>query len=129
MGALPPPPPLNTPIVPGGSATPTWARWLQQLWDYVRSLEAGAGAATLETTFSWTPGDLVDGEGETSSPITVSGAAVGDFALAAPPGDLAGILCSAWVSSADTVYVRIQNETGLALTPPAGAWAVRVWPA
>lgn len=70
------------------------------------NLNALTGSATYD------PASLADGEGVTTT-VTVTGAALGDyvdqlsFSL-----DLQGILNTAWVSAADTVSVRFQNETG-----------------
>ena len=59
--------------------------------------------------------DLNDGAGVTISG-TVAGAQLGDFVLCSAIADLAGLLLFPYVSAADTVSVRIQNETGGALT-------------
>jgi hypothetical protein len=56
-------------------------------------------------------GSLIDGAGETTS-VTVTGAALGNFAQASLSVDLQGMTMTAWVSAADTVSVRVQNETG-----------------
>jgi hypothetical protein len=56
-------------------------------------------------------GSLVDGAGETTT-VTVTGAALGDFAEASLSIDIQGMTMTAWVSAADTVSVRLQNETG-----------------
>jgi hypothetical protein len=75
-----------------------------------------AGSAT------WDPGSLLDGAGETSSAITVTGAAFGDFVLVSAPYDLQGITCSAYVSAANAVTVRLQNETGVTVDLASGTW-------
>ena len=78
---------------------------------------------------TYDPGSLADGAGETTT-VTVTGAALGDFALASFSLDLQGIILSAWVSAADTVSVRFQNESGDTLDLASGtlrAW-VRVHP-
>lgn len=54
---------------------------------------------------------LVDAAGSTST-AAVPGAALGDFALATLDVSLAGISVTAWVSAADVVSVRFQNESG-----------------
>lgn len=55
---------------------------------------------------------LADGVGATST-VTVPGVALGDFVLAVSMGvDTAGITVTAWVSAANTVSVRFQNESG-----------------
>lgn len=56
-------------------------------------------------------GSLIDGAGETTT-VTVTGAALGNFAQASLSVDLQGLTMTAWVSAADTVSVRVQNETG-----------------
>ena len=57
-------------------------------------------------------GSLVDGAGETDD-ITVPGVALGDMVLGASLGvDLVGLIVSGYVSAADTVKFRIQNESG-----------------
>lgn len=74
------------------------------------------------------PANLVDGAGVTTT-VTVSGAVVGDMTRASFSLDLQGILLTSWVSAANTVSVRFQNETGGAIDLASGtivAEAVRV---
>ena len=54
---------------------------------------------------------LVDGAGATTS-VTVTGAELGDFALASLSINTQGITITANVTATDTVTVRFQNETG-----------------
>jgi hypothetical protein len=63
------------------------------------------GSATYD------PPSLVDGDGVTTT-VTCTGAVLGMFARASFGVDLQGITLTAWVSAADTVSVRFQNETG-----------------
>jgi hypothetical protein len=57
-------------------------------------------------------GSLVDTAGETDD-ITVPGVALGDMVLGASFGvDLVGLTVNAYVSAANTVKIRIQNESG-----------------
>jgi len=57
-------------------------------------------------------GSLVDGAGE-SDTITVPGVALGDIVFGFSFGiDKAGIVCHAYVSAANTVTLRLQNESG-----------------
>lgn len=53
---------------------------------------------------------LVDGGGNTQS-VTVVGAKVGDFVRIAFGVDLQGMTVTAYVSAADTVTIRVQNES------------------
>lgn len=75
---------------------------------------------------TYDPGNLVDAAGVTTT-VTVTGAVLGDrvsgvsFSL-----DLQGITVTAWVSAADTVSVRFQNETGGALDLASGTLRVKV---
>jgi len=56
-------------------------------------------------------GLLADGAGETTT-VTVNGATLGDLAAASLSVDLQGMTMTAYVSAANTVSVRLQNETG-----------------
>jgi len=74
----------------------------------------------------WNPANFIDGAGETSGDITVTGAALGDMVQVFPPYSLQGILCQGYVSAADTVNIRLQNETGGAIDLAEGTWKVKV---
>jgi hypothetical protein len=68
-----------------------------------------------------------DGAGETLT-ATIAGAALGDLVLVAPPYSLEGRLLYAWVSAANTVSIRLQNETAGAVTDLASAdWTFYVF--
>jgi hypothetical protein len=55
---------------------------------------------------------LEDGAGDTDT-VTVPGVALGDMVLGASLAvDVAGLIVEAYVSAANTVSVRFQNETG-----------------
>lgn len=84
------------------------------------------GIVNLQGSITWDPADLADGAGETSSDITATGAELGDFVIASAPYDLQGIICNAYVSSTDTVKIRIQNETGGNINLTSGTWRVKV---
>lgn len=57
-------------------------------------------------------GSLADAAGE-SDTITVPGVALGDMVLGFSFGvDKAGVVCHGYVSAADTVTLRLQNESG-----------------
>ena len=80
----------------------------------------------LEGSLTWNPGNLVDGAGETSSGITVTGAVFGDYVLVAAPYDLQDMTVTAYVSAADTVKIRIQNESTNTINLASGTWTVRI---
>lgn len=55
---------------------------------------------------------LADGAGDTDT-VAVPGVALGDMVLSASLAvDVAGLVVTAYVSAADTVSIRFQNETG-----------------
>ena len=57
-------------------------------------------------------GSLADGVGETDD-VTVPGVALGDMVIGASLGvDLVGLTVTGYVSAADTVKFRVQNESG-----------------
>jgi hypothetical protein len=57
-------------------------------------------------------GSLVDGAGETDD-ITIPGVALGDMVIGASLSvDLVGLTVTGYVSAANTVKFRIQNESG-----------------
>jgi len=55
--------------------------------------------------------NLSDGEGVTLS-TTVTGASLGDFVLVAPATDGLDQIFTGYVQAANTVEVRVQNESG-----------------
>jgi hypothetical protein len=59
-------------------------------------------------------GNLADAAGE-STDVTVTGAALGDYAVASLGVSTQGMTLTATVTAADTVTVRLQNESGGAL--------------
>lgn len=88
--------------------TPTW-----------RGVGGFAGSAT------WDPGNLADGAGETSSGITVTGAALGDYCMVSAPYDLQDMTATCYVQAANTVEIRLQNESGGTIDLASGTWRVR----
>lgn len=84
-----------------------------------------AGVLTGGKTYD--AGSLVDAAGELTT-VSVPGAALGDFAMASLGVDVQGITVTAYVSAADTVTVRLQNESGGALNLASTTLAVCVLP-
>lgn len=79
----------------------------------------GTGSATYD------PASLADGAGATTT-VTVTGAKLGDYASATFSLDLQGITLTAWVSAANTVSVRFQNESGGTLDLASGTLRARI---
>lgn len=84
-------------------------------------------ALPLEGSATYDPGNLLDGAGATTT-VTVTGAALGDFVEVSFSLDLQGITLTGYVSAADTVSVRFQNESGGALDLASGTLRARVKP-
>jgi hypothetical protein len=106
-----------------------WRAWAQnenKFLYYNGSAWVPLAAPYLDGTLIWTPGTLAAGAGATSSPIAVSGAALGDFAKVAAPYDLQGVLATAYVNAANSAVIRLQNQTGGSVTLASGTWRVRV---
>jgi hypothetical protein len=102
-----------------GRPDETWYQRLFFLFAAVNALQGLTGTATYD------PGNLVDGAGETTT-VTVTGAALGNFAEVSFSLDLQGVTLTAWVSADDTVSVRFQNETGGAIDLGSGTLTARV---
>lgn len=73
---------------------------------------------------TYNPPSLVDGAGDTTT-VTCAGAALGDYVSASFSLDLQGIMLTAWVSAANTVSVRLQNETGGTIDLASGTLSVQ----
>lgn len=72
----------------------------------------GLFSDTWAVTATLDAGSLVDGAGETDD-VTVPGVALGDMVLGASLGvDLVGLTVTGYVSAANTIKFRIQNESG-----------------
>lgn len=65
---------------------------------------------SISNIATYDPPSLGDGVGTTTT-VTVTGAALGNFATVSFSLDLQGILVTAYVSATNTVAVRFQNET------------------
>lgn len=81
----------------------------------------------LSGSATYDPPSLADGVGATTT-VTVTGAALGDMAHASFSLDTSGITITAWVSAANTVSVRFQNESGGVLDIGSGtlkAWVLK----
>jgi len=80
----------------------------------------------VDASDTWDPGSLADGVGETSAAITATGAVLGDYVLVSAPYDLQGITCNGYVSAANEVKIRLQNETTGVIDLASGTWKIRV---
>jgi hypothetical protein len=72
----------------------------------------GLFSDTWAVTCTLNAGSLADGAGETDD-VTVPGVALGDMVIGASLAvDLVGLTVTGYVSAANTVKFRIQNESG-----------------
>lgn len=87
------------------------------------SLRPGTSTTGLANIFYgsavYDAGNLVDGAGVTTT-VTVTGCALGQFVIVSFSLDLQGITLTGYVSSANTVSVRFQNETTGAIDLASG---------
>lgn len=91
---------------------------------YERTERASGRIYTGSATYD--PASLADGAGATTT-VTVTGAALGDYVENVSFSlDLQGITLTAWVSAANTVSVRFQNESGGVLDLGSGTLRAKV---
>lgn len=88
-------------------------------------LDGNVVGIDLSASGTYDPPSLADGAGTTTT-LAVTGAVLGDFALASFSLDLQGITVTAYVSAAATVSVRFQNESGGTLDLASGTLRVKV---
>ena len=105
--------------IPGGRNAPVNAPVYAMRWKDFGNIELGGSLV-------WDPANLVDGAGETSGPITVTGAALGDAVIVYPPYDMQDCLVYGYVQAANTVEIRIQNESTGARDFGSTTWYVKV---
>lgn len=89
----------------------------------------GAGAGILAGSEVYDAANLVDAAGVTTTGATVTGAALGDYVIMSCSVDLQGITANAYVSAANTVKTRLQNETGGAIDLASATFRYLVIPA
>lgn len=95
--------------------------WLTQTNWNVRVV----GEQILAATTTYDPPSIPNGASETTT-VAVTGAATGDFVDVSFSRDTQGVIVTGWVSAADTVSVRFQNNTGSAVDLPSGTIRVRL---
>lgn len=89
---------------------PLTSRWFGKALALLRA-DVVAVRALLTGSAVYDAASLADGAGVTST-ITVTGAALGDYVIGLSCSvDLQGVLLTGYVSAANTVSFRLQNET------------------
>ena len=99
---------------------------IQQALAAITTAIAVAFPPPKNSSASWVPGTVTTGAQATKT-VTVSGAALGDYASASLGEDLQGAIMTAYVSAANTVTVVLFNNTGGTLTFAATTVSVRTY--
>jgi len=79
----------------------------------------------LEGSATWNPASIADGN-EEAKEVTVTGAALGDFAIASFSLDVTDLVLDAQVTAANTVTCVLANNTGGAIDLGSGTARVKV---
>lgn len=79
----------------------------------------------LDGSATWNAASIADGDEEVTE-VTVTGAALGDFAIASFSIDITDLTLSAAVTAANTVTVQLLNNTGGAIDLASGTVYARV---
>ncbi|RUW24663.1 glycosyl hydrolase family 28-related protein [Mesorhizobium sp. M4B.F.Ca.ET.013.02.1.1] len=109
-----------------GSAIEGWLRLTTGSAHVLGTDWATVGCMKLTGTATYDPPSLVDAAGATTN-VAVTGASLGDAAVASFSLDTQGITITAWVSAANTVSVRFQNESGGTLDIGSGTLKATVF--
>ena len=97
-----------------------------QLSEYFNKLPALNAYLQASETKDW--GNIADGD-EEAEEVTVTGAALGDFAVASMSIDITDLVLTAAVTAANTVTVSLSNDTGGAINLGSGTLTVKVFKA
>lgn len=79
-----------------------------------------------EASLVWDPPNVPNATGLTSPALTVIGAAFGDYVDVSASIPLNGIIVTGYVSTANTVVIRLHNGTGGAVNLASATWRVLV---
>lgn len=96
---------------------------------FIRQVSTGSqnGIARFLTSSSTLDFPSVTSNGMETLTITVTGAVVGDFVIVSPPAAFeAGFTFVGFVSSADTVTIRIHNNNIGSVDPASATWGALV---
>lgn len=108
------------------SSTDSLYKLLRCQSDIIRQQLNTLGDVIGTASVVWDPPNVANGAGATSPSLTVTGAAFGDFVDVGVPVNLAALVCTGYVSAANTVNIRIHNGTGSAVNLASGTWRVVV---
>jgi hypothetical protein len=94
--------------------------------EYFNKLPALNAYLQASETKDW--GNIADGD-EEAEEVTVTGAALGDYAVASMSIDITDLVLTAAVTAANTVTVSLSNDTGGAINLGSGTLTVKVFKA
>ncbi len=99
---------------------------LEQLAEWCEKLHEKILEDDLKGSATWDPGSIADGNEEATT-VTVTGAVLGDYAIASFSLDVADLVLDAQVTAADIVTCVLANNTGGAIDLASGTVYVRVF--
>jgi hypothetical protein len=89
------------------------------------NFDTGWAMQRILANATYDPPSLINGAGTTTT-ISITGAALGDFVLPSFSLDIQGITLTGYVSSANVVSVRFQNNTAGTLDLASGTLSIMV---
>lgn len=122
---------INAPVIAGGvsnAGTATYCAVTGHITGSVQNNWASSGVFRPQKLFytgTYDPASLNDGQ-RAETDVTVTGAALGDFAEASFSLDTQGIILDAQVTATNTVTVTFHNETGGTIDLGSGTLRVQV---
>ena len=99
---------------------------LRDLIEWCRRLQGRILLEDLHASDTWDAGSIADGDEEAKA-VTVTGAALGDYAVASLSIDVADLILDAQVTAANTVTCVLANNTGDAVDLASATVYVRVF--
>lgn len=94
------------------------------------AFQTGSGVSAplvvVSTTITFDPPSLTTGAFSTSSPITVTGVALGDAVELYPPYDTQGIMYQGAAQAADKITINLTSCSGSTVDLASGTWGVVV---
>ena len=99
---------------------------IQEINSWLLKLQQKLLEDDIKGSATWNPGDIADGD-EEATEVTVTGAVLGDYAIASFSLDVSDLVLNAQVTAADTVTCVLSNNTGGAINLAQGTLYVRVF--
>jgi hypothetical protein len=105
---------------------PSESSRLEDLLEWCQKLQQQIIVDDLKGSGTWDPGSIADGN-EAAASVTVTGAELGDYAIASFSLDVQDLALNAQVTATDTVTCTLLNNTGGAIDLDSGTLYVRVF--